>query len=255
MSPTRNRNNRSGASQKRTTRRSKAPNPLRQAGPEGSARTAENMAALKLIKAPRGPNNKYINSLYEAIALNPTLTAPGLFLLNGVGQGTSENTRVGRLTRNKWLDLDLFVESTFAANAIDELRVYIVAESTCLGSALSPAQFFVDNTNFGPTSQRDRTNRNASRYVVLFDSKIFTLGSFPFSSGLSNVAWTGSSPQSKHFSIHLPLNFSTDYSRGNSGTVSDIDTNSLYLLVVTDDTAGGHSQVYGGYTLCFSDDE
>jgi hypothetical protein len=215
------------------------------------------MAALRMVKAFKGPNHKYINSVYGAISLNPTFSAPGLFLLNGVAQGTSENTRVGRLARLKWLDIDMYIENTAAAvaNGISELRVYIVAETTCLGSALSPSQFFVDNTIFSSTSQRDRTNRNASRYVVLFDSKIFTLGQYPFSSGLSNVAWTGGAPLSKHFNLHIPLNFSTDYSRGNSGTVSDIDTNSLYLMVVTDDGTSGHSSLTGGYTLCFSDDE
>jgi len=235
--------------------RSRGGNPLRQAGPEGGARTSENMAALRMVKSLRGPNHKYINSVFGAISLTPTLSIPGLFLLNGVGQGTSENTRIGRLARLKWLDIDLTIENTATSAGLQQIRVYIIAETTALGSALAPSQFFVDNTGFSPTSQRDRTNRNASRYVVLYDSKTFALGQFPYSSALSNVAWTGSAPLAKHFNIHLPLNFSTDYSRGNSGTISDIDTNSLYLMMVTDDNNSGHSECTGGYTLCFSDDE
>jgi len=248
-----NRKNRRG--NRKAGNRSREGNALRQAGPEGGARTSENLAALRMVKAFKGPNNKYINSLYGAINLSPTLSSPGLFLLNGVAQGTTENTRIGRLARLKWLDMDLIVESELASSGIDELRVYIIAETTALGSALAPAQFFVDAASFGPTSQRDRTNRNASRYVVLFDSKTFSVGSLPFSSGLSNVAWTGNAPLTKHFNIHLPLNFSTDYSRGNAGTIGDIDTNSLYLMVCSDDASASHSIAFGGYTLCFSDDE
>lgn len=247
--------NRKRRGNRKAGNRSGRGNPLRQAGPEGGARTSENMAALKMVKSFKGPNNKYINSLYGAINVSPVLATPGIVLLNGVGQGTNENTRIGRLAKMKWLDLDLIIETNLAASGIEEMRVYIVVETTCLGSALAPSQFFVDAAAFGPTSQRDRTNRNASRYVVLFDSKTFSIGSLPYASALANVAWTGTSPQTKHFNIHLPLNFSTDYSRGNSGTVSDIETNSLYLMILTDDGTASRSLAFGGYTLCFSDDQ
>lgn len=249
MAPTRNRKKSNNAKVRRP-----AVSALRQAGPEGSARTAENMAALKMVKSSKGPNNKYINGLYTAINLAPTLTSPGLLCLNAVGQGTSENTRIGRLARHKWLDIDFTVEIAAAESGPTNLRVYIVVETTALGSAFAPAQFFVDNTNFSPNSQRDRTNRNASRYVVLFDSRTFCLGGLPYTSGLTAPATTGVLPSARPFNLHLPLNFSTDYSRGNSGTITDIDTNSLYLVVLSDDGNANHSTAIGSYTLCFNDD-
>jgi hypothetical protein len=249
MAPTRNRKK---SKNSRVRRPSVAP--LRQAGPEGSARTAENMAALKMVKSTKGPNNKYINGLYQAINLAPTLTAPGLFCLNAVGQGTSENTRIGRLAKMKWLDIDFVVEIAAAETGPTNLRVFIVVETTALGSAFAPTQFFVDNTNFTPNSQRDRTNRNASRYVVLYDSRTFSLGGLPYTSGLTAPATTGVLPSAKPFNLHLPLNFTTDYSRGNSGTITDIDTNSLYFVVLSDDGNANHSTCVGSFTLCFNDD-
>jgi len=208
-----------------------------------------------MAKSFRGPNNKYINSTYTGINLSTTITAPGLLCLNAVAQGTSENSRIGRLARMKWLDIDfeIYQGSTNVPDFVT-YRVYIVVETTALGSALAPAQFFVDNTNFTALSQRDRTNRNASRYVVLWDSKPKHLGTIPSSAAGTN-AWSPvvgcMQPGVSSYSLHLPLEFTSDYSRGNAGTISDIDTNSLYLLVVSD-TSG--VTVGGGWTLCFQDD-
>jgi len=221
---------------------------------EYTANTSENRTALAISRAFRGPNNKYINSTQAAISsATAVATAPFIFTLNAVAQGTTENTRIGRLVKNKWLDLDL---QTWAGSINDQIgvRIYIIAETTALGSALSPSQFFVDASVFSPYSQRDRTTRNASRYVVLWDSKPYTLGGAPVATAFSNVACNGVSPVQRIHSIHLPLNFSTDYSRGSAGTIADIDTNSLTLLMVTDNSTSGALFASGGYTLCFNDD-
>jgi hypothetical protein len=244
-------------SPKRNPRAKKVRQPRRNVVPravaENSAKTAENFAALKIVKAFKGPNHKYINTTFNAIT-NSTFTStnPYITLLNGVVQGTTENTRIGRLLKMNWLDIDIqFSTTSWIGNST--LRFYIIAESTALGSALAAAQFFVDAATFTPFSQRDRTNRNASRYVALFDSKPFTIGGLPISGTAGFSA--SSCPAERTFSFHVPLNFSTDYSRGNAGTVADIDTNSLHLMVVTDQgTNGGLFYVNGGYTLCFTDD-
>ncbi len=222
-------------------------------GAEHTAPTAENFAALQIVRAMKVSNNKYINSTYAAINGSFTLTSPSLTLLNGVAQGTSENTRIGRMTKNLWLDLDFQIDCVgFASTAT--VRAMVVAESTALGSALAPSQFFVDAANFAPWSQRDRTNRNASRYCVLWDSKPFVIGGEPVASGLTApVAVGAGQPAVKPFSIHLPLGFYTDYSRGNAGTVADIDTNSIYLMITTDYSNTNTIFAAGAWTLCFTD--
>lgn len=181
-------------------------------------------------------------------------TNPNLTLLNGVAQGTGENGRIGRLTKNLWLDMDLLIYTYASYAGMIPVRAYIVAETTALGSALAPAQFFVDTTNFQSTSQRDRSNRNASRYVVLWDSGIHILGTTSAASGQTAPWGLGQLPLAKAFSLHLPLNFHTDYSRGNAGTIADIETNSIYLMVVTDLSQQNTLSCSGGWTLCFNDD-
>jgi len=219
---------------------------------ENLAPTSENQSAWRMVRALKGPNHKYINSLGTAVSTTASITTPAVVLLNGVGTGTNENTRIGRLCRHHWLDLDLDIENTGTVLGVDFFRLYIVVETTALGSALQPTQFFVDNTNFLPTSQRDRTNRNASRYMVLYDSKAVGLGAGPGASGFTAPSWSGVHPIGRSFNLHLPLNFDTDYSRGVSGTISDIETNSLYLMVVSDN-GNPIISVTGGFTTCFSD--
>jgi len=225
--------------------------------PEYRANTAENRAALQITKSMKGPNNKYIVSLFGAIGLTPVAATPGLQCLNGVGQGTNENTRIGRLAKMKWLDLDIFMllNTNASTTAPTSMRAYVVVETSALGSALAPSQFFVDAATFTPTSQRDRVNRNASRYVVLWDSGPVVLAAPTIASGVAAPAVLGAGlPCEKDFSIHIPLDFSTDYSRGNAGTIADIDTNSLYLMVVTDTTTASSAFCEGAWTLCFNDD-
>jgi len=153
-----------------------------------------------------------------------------------------------------WLDIDFQVEmvpNTSEANAA--VRAFIIVETTALGSAFAPQQFFVDNATFPPIAQRDRTNRNASRYVVLWDSGIFGIGNPRYNNGTTTmVAAGGGLPSLKGFSQHIPLNFTTDYSRGNAGTYADIDTNSLWL-VVTSDCSTTDLNVFGAWTTCFTD--
>jgi hypothetical protein len=242
-----------GRRSNKTSRKASVPSAVS----EYQANTAENRAALRMVKASKGPNNKYINSLYTFVnGVNITNTSPLTSCLNGVAQGTSENTRVGRLCKMKWLDLDMNVNAingSITTQNVPSYRAYIVVETTALGSQIQPAQFFVDSTVFEPMSQRDRTNRNASRYVVLWDSKPQMLCTASATgSGTQNSMAAG--PPVRWHSLHIPLDFDVDYSRGNAGTYADIDTNALHLLVVTDDATSNHIYVDAAYTLCFNDD-
>jgi hypothetical protein len=246
--PKRNNNRRrSGTSKRKST----------VSGPstEYQAATAENRAALSMMKAMKGPNNKYINTVKNAIqSTSITGATPYVQCLNGVSQGTGENSRIGRLCRLKWIDIDLDIYNTSTTDTVNMFRLYLVVETTALGSLLNAAQFFVDGSNWSPLSQRDRTNRNASRYVVLWDSKPFTLGSPVVTHGTTTVSVSGAGqPEERTFSMHIPLNFSTDYSRNNNGDITDIETNSLCIVAVCDQGSAA-ATLLGAYTLCFNDD-
>jgi len=217
---------------------------------------APDRAALKIMKGLKGPNEKYIQTtLATGISGGaPTLTAPTIQCVNAVAQGTSENTRIGRLCRMKWIDINMQLFSTSNAGT-QCVRWYLIVETTALGSGIAPSQFLLDAANFSPLSQRDRTNRNASRYVVIYDSGIHVLGGSSFASGQTAPVVTGAGqPGERDWSLRIPLGFDTDYSRGNAGTIADIDTNALSLLILSDD-GNSHITANATWTVAFADDQ
>jgi hypothetical protein len=199
------------------------------------------------------PNDKYINP--TATSLNTlTVTAPGIVLLNGVAGGTTENTRVGRLVMHKHLTVDMNLNYAGAYYQSVNYRVYVFVETTALGSQIAPSQVFVDSTNFPPWVQRDFTNRNNSRYLCLHDSGAFSLMAAPRASGVTAPFGASGLPYLRNHHIDIPLNFQTDYSRGTAGTIADIDSNSLYLVVVNDNPTGGDLTMYFSFLTRFNDD-
>jgi len=248
---------------KRQTSRSRKPRAARTSGrarvpanptSEYQAKTPENFAALRVVRALRGPNTKYRNSTYNTITGNPTPAAPVFILLNGMSAGTQENSRIGRLVKNKWLDID--VEFAVGPNStmLDaSVRFFIVVDTACNGAVFSQNAFFVDATNVYPYSQRDRTNANAQRFCVLYDSKPFALGNPRYGGTAGQFCAGAGQPTVRIFSQHIPLNFSTDYSLANNGNITDIQSNSLYFLAVSDDTTN-NVLATGSFTVCFNDD-
>jgi hypothetical protein len=206
------------------------------------------------MKGLKGPNEKYIQTTLSGGLSGVTfnLTTPVNVCLNNVAQGTSENARIGRLCRHKWMDLNVQLSAASDINTV-ALRMYVIVETTALGSSLAPNQFLLDNANFSPLSQRDRTNRNASRYVVLYDSGIVVIGGYTVASGQVAPVMTGAGqPAERDWSMRIPLNFDTDYSRGNAGTIADIDSNAMSLLILSDDVAN-HATCSATWTVAFVD--
>lgn len=249
---------------KRQTTRSRRPRASRTSGrsrqlvptpgTEYQAPTVENRAALRIVRALRGPNHKYIVSNFNVLGGSPTPAVPIQTLLNGVGQGTSENARIGRLVKNLWLDIDL--EFAVAANNTttdSTVRFYIVVDNAANGAAFSKNLFLRDTGSVYPFSQRDRTNANAQRFVVLFDSKPFVLGNPRFAGVAGNFAIGCGQPATRCFSKHINLGFSTDYSLANNADITDISANSLYFFAVSDDSSS-NIFITGGYTICLMDD-
>jgi hypothetical protein len=222
----------------------------------GYGMVEEDHAAWRMVHAMRGPNNKYIQATYGA-PFGIIASTPGFGCLNAVAQGTTENTRIGRLLKHKWMDLAYtleFVKTLDAGTGIGSstCRVYVLADVQSEGGNFTPGAFFLDASNYYPISQRDRTNRNASRYQVLYDSGVLPIGA-AFNGTASNSA-PGCGLQSLiTHSVHVPLNFESDYSRGNAGTYADIDTNALWVVAVTDNSVANQLLFNYTYTTCFTD--
>jgi len=193
-------------------------------------------------------STKFIQSSDTSAGNSITNSNPFTFNLNSMSEGLGENNaRIGDKVRFKRLHLRCYV---FAGATVQPSpwRFLIIREKTALGSAVSPTQYFFDATP-GSFSNRNFTTRNHERYVTYLDKTIL-LG--PTGSPLASPFVNFSSPAHAFFSVDIPLNFTTDYSRGNSGTVTDIDTNSLCFMIVTDNTTSGAFIPHFEYVLEFT---
>jgi len=221
---------------------------------KGTSNLAARLANVeKKIRNDVSFNPKWINPNAAILNTGIVNTGPHIQCLNAVGQGTSENTRIGAKLKMRRLvmDIELATSATAQQDTNCAYRIYIVVESSCLGSAIAPSQFLND-TNPQPWSQRNYTSRNSHRFRVLYDSHICHIGALQ--SALASPFANLSIPSSRSHHIDLNLgNMMTDYSRANAGTVADIDTNSIHLLIVTDGTIANTLVASGAHALEFID--
>jgi hypothetical protein len=196
-------------------------------------------------------NPKWINPGFGTLTNTITNTVPYTFCVNAVAQGTGENARIGAKIRMKSFEANLICQSTATAqqDTVLTYRIYVVKESTTLGSNVAVAQMFLD-TNPVPASMRDHTNRDASRYHVLYDSGIQTLGCLQsaLASPFANLA----TPCEKAHTIKFKCDILSDQSRANNGNVGDIDTNGVSFVILADCTAA-YLTISGAYLTQFVD--
>lgn len=173
--------------------------------------------ANKLIPSiNRGPEHKYNFQNLPDTRLN---TVGLISLLNPLGQGNSDGTRVGDRVRQKMLDMRIRM---YSVNPIT-IRVMLILDTRPAGSY--PAILDILDGNDPQTGSSGimshRSKINLSRFVVLQD-QFMTF----------NPQITGT-VQEKFIHVYKKLNFGTDYSRGNAASVADIQTNALYLIAIS----------------------
>jgi len=191
---------------------------------------------------------KYIQSGDTSVGGTLTNSAPFSAIMNALAEGLGENNvRVGDKCHFNRLQLRVVVFPG-AATTTNTLRCLVVRETTTLGSAVAPTQYFLDSTP-GALSCRNYTTRNNKRFITYLD-KTWLLG--PPASPLASPFQNFSVPDMIHFDVDMPLDFTTDYSRGNAGTVADIDTNGLSILFITDNTVSGSFTPHYEYVLSFT---
>lgn len=200
-------------------------------------------------------NYKYIT--YNSTLFNTLVNAsPFTQCMNICPQGTDEaNTRIGDRVKNQWLDMrfELYAQGStpFAPQFVRILLIY--EGRSALGSAASPLGVLGSNAPT-PLSQRNYTSRDNKRYRILYD-KIHYVGPNIQSVATTSVQTIGSNCTNERI-VHIKrrlTKFPTDYSRGNSGTVSDIDTGVITFMAVTDNSIANIIGCAATMTLCFLD--
>lgn len=217
------------------------------------AKLAKQVKAISSKVKPQVNNYKWKSSPAGTIATaSVTNSTPQILLLNGLGEGTDEVNRIGDLCRMLQLDLNFHVQNASTSATPAVVRILVVQEKTALGGGLQMASLFNSATP-QPWDVRNVTTKDNSRYVVYHDETFILGPAVVQAAGGTAAVYSGSTPMEQMFSIKKKLNFITDYSRGNAGTVADIDTNSLFFVTITDNVTAAAVNVDLAWNLCFLD--
>ncbi len=140
-------------------------------------------------------------------------TTAGIVLLNGLAKGDDFDTRDGRQVRMKHLTLDLTFFQSGAAADITFMRIIIFVDKQA-NEATPVVLDYLQVSNM--VSRINLDNRH--RFYTLFDRVV-----------------TMSNTGQKLGQLHFKHSMSTlvTFDDGNAGTIADITTNAIYLLLVS----------------------
>lgn len=177
--------------------------------------------------------------------------SPIVATLNVLSQGTSDTTRIGDKCRMRHLNCKVYLGATSSLTTAALVRVMLVREKTTLGSALSPSQYFDSATPDPGAFQKNVTTRDPSRFITLYDSgcKVISPSQYLAAGPCLNMA----TPNLICMEMDMNLDFVTDYSRANGGTVTDIDTNGLNLIIFTSTSTASAIFAIESHTIDFTD--
>lgn len=156
-----------------------------------------------------------------------TTTSP--ILLNGIARGDALDERIGRQVLMRSIQFNLRFQVTVGTGIAQFCRCTIVYDKQTNAAALTNTNVFVENTVNAP-----RLLENRKRFRILYDETFF----------LSEDATTGCGHVLKGYQrVNLPVEFNS----GDAGTVADITTGSLYLVLTGTTAAGDTDTLIRGY--------
>lgn len=153
------------------------------------------------------------------ITVTPIYSLPLIYPLNIMPKGSGNSERNGDTAYMRYLEMRFQIRcnnSSFFEN--QAIRVMIVREKTCLGSTLSLTSFLDTNTPY-TFDLPNKQDVDPKRYKIYYDRTFDASGQTQFT---------------RNVSIRRKLGFKTNYSRGNAGDITDIDTNGLFLILISD---------------------
>lgn len=161
---------------------------------------------------------KVVN-VFQNTATSVDFNNPFTVLLNPLSQGTSVSTRLGNKVKAVYVDLTVTLQQQLTtAQGLGFARIMLVREKPSLGSAISLNSLLGYSTPYVQSSYNYTNREWDDRFKVYYDKQF---------------AIDGKTYINRVFRIRKRLGFVTNYARGNTGTISDIDVNSLYLVILT----------------------
>lgn len=165
---------------------------------------------VKYLKSLVNVERKYV----DTTASTTSSTTPGLVLLNGLALGTASTSRLGQSIKMSSLYPN-FLWSIAGAASTTYVRVIIFKDEQANAAAPTAADLLVSTTSvLSPL-----VIGNGARFKVLMDVR-------------KTLSINGT--EIIRFKRFRKLFFHTRYNTGNAGTIADIQTNSLYMLHMSD---------------------
>jgi len=147
-------------------------------------------------------------------------TGGSLTLLNVPVRGTTENNRIGSKIAIKRLALRGFCAATPATGVDQVHRVVLVKDLACEGAAPAIGDILSTiNTYSFPVGE------TAWRFTILWD-RTFDLNA------------SAESGTIRSFSVDLPLSFTEFFNPSTAGTIADVQSGALWLIVIGSSAAG-----------------
>lgn len=178
------------------------------------------------------PEKHYI--LAQGTNVSSTNAAPSLTLLNGCTRGDTVQNRTGdRVNLGKGHISGFLHTSAVGSPLAYDTRVLVVLDSQANASALTASILFGSTTPQPYTMLNFNNYDFYKRFSVLHDEKLTLKDDFTIDSG-NNF---GPCQQSKPFDFGWDCKqFVADYAGGNAGTIADIRSGSIYLVIITNNT-------------------
>lgn len=155
-----------------------------------------------------------------------------MVLLNGIAPGTGASQRIGMKIAIRSLEMRNNIYTNAAGMVAQSCRLLLLQDRQCNGAAPAALTDFISPGTY--LGMRNLANRK--RFRIIWDKT--------YNMGLAGLTDPQTVTRHIYLKFRKPLN--VEYNAGVAGTVADISSNSLYLILVGNQAAGAADGDYIG---------
>lgn len=149
----------------------------------------------------------YLDNVSQVVSSTPAFS-----LLNGIANGTDENSRIGNQILSKDLEMRFNLAKHASATTVFH-RFVVFVDKEADGTTPTSAELF-ENTNY---LQSPFNNDNRDRFIILWDMKV------PLWTEKPILMWK------KYVKLNFHIHFT-----GTTSAEADVQNNSIYMVRVSD---------------------
>lgn len=140
-------------------------------------------------------------------------------LVNGLANGTTAITRIGRRVTMKSVYIRGQVQLAATSTGATPIRLMVVYDRQPNGAAMTATDILLTDAIASPNNLS-----NSRRFQTIIDHVVPVIGT--------------AGPQGYYYELYKKLDLATEYNNGSAGTVADISTGSLVAWVWTTNQIG-----------------